>query len=303
MCRPRSARSPRPSWPRRSRARSGATWWRSCSRVDVRRGRLRRRRRSRRHRPLLHRGGHPNGPALPRPRGRRPRRWRGRRSRDGARVLSRRQLEQRLGSRLRPPRVAPRRAGRGHARAARAAGPALRWSWEEVRGVFEELYNGSAVAAERYGVAPRLHLAHGLAAEETVLLERRGLEDLAALGITKIGVVTGRTAADFAQVRARLPFGEGLAVATDDDGHKPDPALLARVMTALDARGALAVGDTLDDLRMAQRYARTALGRERPVTPVILCGPDEVDAYRAAGARHFIRRVGELPALARTVGA
>ena len=206
-------------------------------------------------------------------------------------------------ARARHAEPAERAARRTRDELARAAGPALRWSWEEVRGVFEELYNGSAVAAERYGVAPRLHLAHGLAAEETVLLERRGLEDLAALGITKIGVVTGRTAADFAQVRARLPFGEGLAIATDDDGHKPDPALLAQVMTALDAHAALAVGDTLDDLRMAQRYAGTALGRERPVTPVILCGPDEVDAYRAAGARHFIRRVGELPALARTVGA
>src|SRR5207247_7282449 len=118
-----------------------------------------------------------------------------------------------------------------------------------------------------------------------------------------VGLATVPSAAGFAQVRARPPFGEGLAVATEDDGRKPDPALLAQVMTALDARSALAVGDTLDDLRMAQRYAQTALGRERPVTPVILCGPDEVDAYRAAGARHFIRRVAELPALARTVGA
>ena len=86
--------------------------------------------------------------------------------------------------------------------------------------------------------------------------------------------------------------------------------ILALGHTALgqffDLQGTGDLGPTLelpDDLRMAQRYARTALGRERPVTPVILCGPDEVDAYRAAGARHFIRRVGELPALARTVGA
>ena len=194
-----------------------------------------------------------------------------------------------------------RAAGRTRDELARAAGPALRWSWEEVRGVFEELYNGSAVARERYGVEPRLNVARGLAADETVLVERRTLDDLAAIGISKLGIVTGRTAADFAQVRPRLPFDDTLAVVTDDDGRKPDPSLLARVLTTLQARRALAVGDTLDDLRMAQRFAGTAMGKERAVTPVILCSVEDEAAYRAAGGRHFIRAVSELPTMARSL--
>ena len=196
-----------------------------------------------------------------------------------------------------------RAAARGPDELAGAAGPALRWSWQEVRGVFEEIYNGSTVAQERYGSAPRLHLARGLADDEPVLIERTTLDALAALGISKIGVVTGRTAADFAQIRGRLPFGERIAVVTEDDGRKPDPALLARVMTALGARRGLAVGDTLDDLRMAQRYATTATGRERPVTPVVLCTPADAAAYRAAGAAHLIRSVSELPALVRSLAS
>ena len=184
---------------------------------------------------------------------------------------------------------------------ARAAGPAMRWSWTEVRGVFEELYNGSAVARERYGAEPRLHVARGLAADEAVVLERATLDELAALGMTKVGIVTGRTAADYAQIRARLPLGEAVPVVTDDDARKPDPALLGRVMAALDARAALVVGDTLDDLRMVQRYAESAQGRERPATAVILCEPGDDATYRAAGARYLIRSVGELPALARSL--
>lgn len=181
------------------------------------------------------------------------------------------------------------------------AGTTAPWSWEDVRGVFEEHYNGSASARERYGVTPRLGLARGLAADETVLLDQKTLDELGALGIAKFGVVTGRTAADFAQVRPRLPFGDALVAVTADDGRKPDPSLLARVMSSLRARRALAVGDTLDDLRMVQRYAETEAGGERPVVPVILCPPDEDDAYRAAGAVHLIRAVGELPALARSL--
>ena len=79
---------------------------------------------------------------------------------------------------------------------------------------------------------------------------------------------------------------------------------LAGVLPIIVAAATPSYAEDSESVRAAaQRYAQTALGRERPVTPVILCGPDEVDAYRAAGARHFIRRVGELPALARTVGA
>ena len=83
--------------------------------------------------------------------------------------------------------------------------------------------------------------------------------------------------------------------------HRPlgDPALLKAEGLAR----ALAVGDTLDDLRMAQRFAGTAMGKERAVTPVILCPPEDEDAYRAAGARHFIRAVSELPAMARSLAS
>ncbi len=181
------------------------------------------------------------------------------------------------------------------------AGARAPWTWEEIRGVFEELYNGTAAAVDRYGTTPRLHVTRGLAENEPVLVRPTLFSALATLGIAKIGVVTGRNAADWEQVRHRLALPATVAVVTSDDGQKPDPLLLLRVVAALDARGALAVGDTLDDLRMAKAYLRTPHAARCPVTPVVLCSPDEEAAYRAEGARYFLRAIDDLPALVRTL--
>ncbi len=181
------------------------------------------------------------------------------------------------------------------------AGARAPWTREEIRDLFEELYNGTAVAVARYGAAPRLHVARGLALHEPVLLRPTLLPALATLGITKVGVVTGRNAADWEQVRHRLALPDSVVAATDDDGHKPDPVLLLKVVVSLEAQSVLAVGDTLDDLRMAKAYARTPHAVRCPVTPIVLCTPDEEAAYRAEGARYFVRSIDELPALVRSL--
>lgn len=181
----------------------------------------------------------------------------------------------------------------------RRAGTRRRRSWDEVRGIFEEIYNGTDVAVTRYGVEPRVRQARGLKEDERVLLERALLEELAELGITEVGVVTGRSRADWEQIRPRLPLPLDVAVATDDDGRKPDPAPLRKVLGELRPRAFVAVGDTLDDVRMVQRWNETAEGERVPGTAVVLCPEEDEPAYRAAGATLFIRRLAELPALLR----
>lgn len=172
-------------------------------------------------------------------------------------------------------------------------------TWEDVRGVFEEVYNGTAVAEERYGVTPRVRQSEGLAATERVLLEDGVLHELARLGVEKIGVVTGRARADWPIVAKRLPFPADLAIATMEDGRKPDPAPLRKVVGLLRPRSFLAVGDTRADLDLVLRWNETAEGREVPGLAVMLCPAEDEAAYRAAGATLFIRSLADLVPLVR----
>ena len=177
--------------------------------------------------------------------------------------------------------------------AARAERPLYRPRWERIRGIFEEIYNGSAGDAERYGVEPRVHQARGLAETERVLLEAGLLSAIAELGIDKVGIVTGRARADWDAVRARIPLPLATAVATMEDGRKPDVAPLRKVVEALRPRAFYAVGDTLADLDMVTRW--NASGSEVLGTAVMLCPPGDEPEYRARGARLFIRSLADLP--------
>ena len=180
------------------------------------------------------------------------------------------------------------------------AGPRADRSYAFVQGVFEEHYNGSARAVERYGVTPLVGNVQPLAERERILLEPAHIADLRHAGIRKFGVVTGRVRADWEQVAARLPLPADTVVATDEDGRKPDPAGLALVLTRLASDGFVLIGDTLNDLRTVQAYAR---GRGVPGQAVILCASDDEAAYRAAGGTAFVRSLGDLAATVRSLGA
>jgi HAD superfamily hydrolase (TIGR01548 family) len=195
---------------------------------------------------------------------------------------------------LAPGRVACAAAARRSlADLAAAAGPRAVRSYATVQGVFEEHYNGTARAVERYGVEPLVGNAEPLAERERVVLAAAHIEDLRATGIGKFGVVTGRVRADWDQIAARLPLPAGTVVATDEDGRKPDPAGLSLVLRRLGARGFVFVGDTLNDLRMVQALTRVD---RIPGHAVILCGRSDEAGYRDAGATTFVRSVGELAA-------
>ena len=171
-------------------------------------------------------------------------------------------------------------------------------SYTDVQGIFEEHYNGTAAATARYGVPARVGNDRPLAWNERVMLDAGLLAELAAMGITKLGVVTGRVRADWEQVAGRIPFPPGIPVATDEDGRKPDPAPLRKVLDRLTPLGVAVVGDTLNDLRMTQAVAR--VGTLHAVC-VIRCDADESEAYLRAGAAATIRALVELPAALRTL--
>jgi phosphoglycolate phosphatase-like HAD superfamily hydrolase len=130
-----------------------------------------------------------------------------------------------------------------------------------------------------------------------VLLEAGLLRELALMGIGKVGIVTGRSLADWDAVRVRMPLPVETAVATMEDGRKPDVALLRKVVEALRPRAFYAVGDTLSDLEMVNDW--NASGTPVTGTAVVLCPPEDEPGYRARGARLFIRSPADLPELLR----
>ena len=180
-----------------------------------------------------------------------------------------------------------------------AAGERRTLEWRDVQGIFEEIYNGSAVATARYSVPARVQQERGLAETERVLLEAGLLRELALLDIHKVGIVTGRARVDWETIRARIPIPIDTAVATMEDGRKPDPAPLRKVIRALAPTAFAAVGDTLADLEMVNRWNASADGRAVPGTAAMLCPEEDEAAYRAAGATLFIRSLADLPVVLR----
>lgn len=199
--------------------------------------------------------------------------------------------------------TARRRAAGDAETAARRETAFDRGRWKAIQGVFEEIYNGTPVAVARYGVPARVKQERGLAETERVLLEAGLLRELLELGIDKVGIVTGRSLPDWEPIRGRIPLPRGIAVATMEDGRKPDPAPLAKVVAMLRPLAFVAVGDTMADLEMVVRWNATPAGSTTPGIAVTLCPPEDEAAYRAEGASRFIRSLADLPVLLRREGA
>lgn len=176
------------------------------------------------------------------------------------------------------------------ARAARRSRP----SGAEVKGLMLELYWGSRDAERRFGVRPRLGVRKPLVLTERVLLRREAVDALLALGVRGLGVLTGRLLVEWEAVRDRVPLPRDVALATDEDGRKPDPAVLRRLVERLGAERPCYVGDVMDDWRLVEAYNHRFV--DRPATAVLVVA-DRADerAFRDAGASLFVRNVNELP--------
>ena len=151
-------------------------------------------------------------------------------------------------------------------------------SLEEVTRRFEELYQGSEDVP-------------GLWQRESMLIEKRFLEELAARGV-KMGIVTGRPRKDgnrFLDHFEIREFFEAL-VCMEDGPLKPDPWPVQEGLRALGVERALFIGDTPDDIRA---------GRAAGVLPLGVCAPgddgDEMEeALLSAGAGRVLASLEEL---------
>ena len=213
--------------------------------------------------------------------------------------------------------LAATRGGRGGVIWLRATVPASALpDWEMARWVHDELYWGAAVMRRLYRREPQFAPdALGFARAEEPLLTPQTLPALAALGIARYGVITGRISPEVEQaLRLIAPEGESLAingphgvaahppftVIVPASLHtKPDPQALVYAVEKLGTRAAIYAGDTGDDLDLTLRYRAEVLPH-RPDLPAVLAvavgDGAAADQFRARGADITLSVVSELPA-------
>lgn len=213
--------------------------------------------------------------------------------------------------------MADARAGRGGVAWLRATVPASALpDFEEARWVHDELYWGAATIRRLYDREPRYAPnAEGYAGFEESLLTPETLPALAALDITRYGLITGRISPEVEQALLVIAA-SGAAQATSGPHGvavhppfsvivpaslhaKPDPMALVYAIEALHTRAAVYIGDTGDDLELALRYRAEILPHRPDLPPVLAAsvahGP-AANLFQARGADITVSAVSELPA-------
>lgn len=217
-------------------------------------------------------------------------------------ALSLARLRGRLGTASLADLVA-RSGGRGLDWLHEVVGAEDRPDYATIHRIFDELYWGADLLRERLGLTPQYAPgAPGLLRTERPLLPPGALDELAARGIAKLGLLTGRVRVEMAMALEILGFRDPAtvpfrAIVTAEDGRKPDPSTLARIIESLRPRAGLYVGDTADDLALVQRYSATPAAALAPFYAVLVAEGAERAYYQAAGAHAVVGSVADLPAL------
>ena len=212
--------------------------------------------------------------------------------------------------------AAATRAGAGGLAWLRATVPASAIpDWDEARWVHDEFYWGAQLLRELAGRTPRYTPdAPGLRQEERLLLTPETLTSLAALGLEKYGLITGRNSPEV-EWALQLIAPEGVAQAVigphGPQAHppfgvvvpaslytKPDPQALLHALRTLDARAAVYIGDTSDDLDLVLRYRAERQSADDSLPPTLavsVASGAAAETYRQRGADVTISHVSELP--------
>lgn len=193
--------------------------------------------------------------------------------------------------------------------------------WDEARWIHDEFYWGATLLREVYGREPRYAPdAPGVVTNEELLLVPDVLPALVRMGITRFGLITGRNGPEVAWVLRHLTEGSGLreddpgsvvgwfesahgrspfrGIVPSDVFSKPDPRALAHAVTTVEARGAVYVGDTADDLAVVLRYRGELQPQDAslpPVLAVMIAEGPTADVYRERGADILLSHIRELP--------
>jgi phosphoglycolate phosphatase-like HAD superfamily hydrolase len=193
---------------------------------------------------------------------------------------------------------------------------------DTARWAHDEFYWGAALAREHYGHEPRFAPdAPGLVHNEALLLDEALLPALAARGIIRFGLITGREGAEVGWAVRHISGAAGLPEGAPPDGWpwyesahgrspfativpatiaaKPDPRALMYAVRALGTRAGLFVGDTADDLDLVLRYERESRSADPslpPILTVMIATDNAAATYRERGADIILEHIRDLAA-------
>ncbi len=212
------------------------------------------------------------------------------------------------------------RAGRGGVEWVRATFPASAIpSDEAARWAHDEFYWGAVLVRELFSHEPiYAPEAAGFVHNEELLLDAALLPALAPLGITRLGLITGRLGPEVDFAVRMLAEAVGPEHAAHQPWHdsaygrspfasvipatvyaKPDPRALRAALDELGAAGAVYIGDTADDLDVVLRYRRELQAHDHSLPPVLaamIARGETAVVYRRRGADIVLPRVTDLPA-------
>lgn len=211
--------------------------------------------------------------------------------------------------------------------------PEARPDWNMVQQVSGEIYWGADMVRRKLEREPKYTTRRGMIEDEQAFAAPQLLDELAALGLHKWGIITGRIAMEMDIALQRLPANlqQPPMRVTGDMIRKPDPAALVRVVFALGSKGGYYIGDSADDLRLVQYYEALRAGdanpyvaakREQrtlgtieaadaaaPLDPatlppfrcVMIAHPDDEALWQTRNADAVIGNVNQLPLLLRQI--
>lgn len=149
------------------------------------------------------------------------------------------------------------------------------WKRRLIVQLAQEFYAGKRWCAQLFGYEPKY-----VDLEGGFLEQERSLIDLNLLpSKIKMGILTGRARRETMLALQRVGLTKIVPpenwVTDDDTPRKPDPRALAFLLDLLEAKTAIYVGDTIDDLRMVNDYKALARPKDPIVTACItLTGPN-----------------------------
>ena len=195
--------------------------------------------------------------------------------------------------------------------AAESAGDGIAWArryagsdapdFRNLQQEFDAYYWGADRYPVIYDRPPVLSYRPGFAEAERPFAAPGLMAQLRQAGVRSVGIITGRNRNEMRTPLAGLDFDHLLnpdVILTDEDGHKPDPQLFERAAIALDARRAVMVGDSIDDLRTVLNYRRLPLSQQTAEAFAVQIAPiSEVQFWLDHGADAVIPTVNELPSL------
>lgn len=167
--------------------------------------------------------------------------------------------------------------------------------------VFDEIFYGTKLFKQRYGIYPRYYIGDGLIDNEKIIITRSTARFLLNRFNNSIGVVSGRSklAFEYSLQGILSIFNKEACVFLEDEPRKnakPNPYGIRKAMRRMVIKRSIYVGDSVEDLVMVEKAKEIGLDVEFIGVYGSSAKPMEtIRALKGNGAELVLRSVNKLP--------